>query len=341
MYQFLRSPWELYDAARTKRVVHADFTRHFPFADVRAQKAHAAHVAQQAQHQASLQRAELLAFLWCILSPVIGAFTLIWLRDSLSDGGKYIDAFSIRLFIVTAGIKPWMHAIRLIRRRILFLQKEVHYPAGRVEAMLGRIEQLEAELAKARHDAVTREEMDALHSALDIPLARVVRAVRKATRREARAQASREGELARVDGQLAAIIESTSSNTEQILLERKERERWSALPGTLFQAIGTVMSQRYRARPAADKMVEISGNESPASFAQLDGQASPSSVPASEPAGSLKGGTHKVRHKRSSTWSEGRSGRTATVARSSSPSTSAVIQRACSAPLPVVFLYPP
>lgn len=326
LYQFLRSPWELYDSARSRRVIHADqlayahASKHASVVTAEARKAQIAHVAQQEQHQASLQRAELLAFLWCVCSPLVGAITLVWLRDTLSDGGKYINAFSIRLFVVTAGIKPWMHAVRLARRRLLFLQKEVYYPAGKMEILADRVAGLETELARLRAGAVTRAEMDVLHEALDTPLAHVVKAVRKASRREAKALAVSAGDMARVDGQLAALAEETESTTAQIQQDRQERERWMALPGTLLQAVGTTLGQKYKGlgRPKARAKVldqpaptqpDVVQAGGPSRFVPTHVYENTHAV-ASEPSSTPRPhNKHRrlhspsVRHHRSSTWS--------------------------------------
>ncbi|KDN42188.1 DUF1000-domain-containing protein [Tilletiaria anomala UBC 951] len=231
LYQFIRVPWDMYYAARTRKVLHADMV-----ADEQQNE-----TPEQRQTRlaatAELHRAELVALVWCIASPVAGAWLLHWLRETLTDGSDYLNTFNIRLFMFSAGIKPWIHAFKLIRRRLLFLQEEVHYPHSQVEQLSRRLRQMEAEISALRKIFATKGDVRLLRDGIDTPLAQLSRAVRKYEKKEEHLRLSAEDKFNLVESRLEDLLREVAINAELIEVERRERERIANLPMSLFQAV--------------------------------------------------------------------------------------------------------
>ena len=194
--------------------------------------------------QAELQRAELLSLFWCLASPVLGAYLLQLLRDHLSDGSDYLNSFNVRLFMLTAGIKPWTHAVSLVRRRLLLLQEEVHYPHSQVDQLNKRLRQMESELSTLRKLFATKSDVRLLRDGIDLPLTQLSRAVRKYEKKEEHLRLSAEDKFNLVESRLEDLLREVAINAELIESERQERERAANLPMSVFQAVRFALGQR-------------------------------------------------------------------------------------------------
>ncbi|CDW97443.1 hypothetical protein, partial [Sporisorium scitamineum] len=207
LYQFLRVPWDMYHASRTRHVLTHDQDEEDETEEAKqmlsegspsvpkspAEKAEQA----QARHAAAaeLRRSELLSLVFCVLSPVLGAYMLHWMRETMTDGNKYLNTFNIRLFTLAAGIKPWSHAVTLIQRRMLYLQEEVHHPSSKVEKMNQRLRRLEADLSSLRKLYATKNDLRVLRE-YDVQLGR---AVRRSERKEEHLRLSAEEKFSIVE----------------------------------------------------------------------------------------------------------------------------------------------
>ncbi|PWY98120.1 hypothetical protein BCV70DRAFT_41154 [Testicularia cyperi] len=276
LYQFLRVPWEVYYSARTRRVLsheggEEDDLEEASFADAvdsvdskRAQAQRSStgssetrsssidNVAKRHAREAAateLRRSELLSLLLCILSPVIGAYLLHWMRETMVDGGRYLNAFNIRLFTLAAGIKPWSHAIKLIRRRMLHLQEEVHYPSAKVEGMNQRLRRLEADLLALRKLYATKNELRVLRESD----AQLGRAVRRSERKEEHLRLTAEEKFSVFESRLEDLLREVAINAELIEEERRERERAASLRISLFEAVKYLLGSGLTVRRASPK----------------------------------------------------------------------------------------
>lgn len=106
--------------------------------------------------QALLARTALLRLhtfylLLTLLAPIFGACLLSFTRHTLTEGDRYVNTFSIRLFLIASAIKPVTNLVDLLKGRNAALKKIV----GRVADSEGqrldrRLAMLERELVDLR-----------------------------------------------------------------------------------------------------------------------------------------------------------------------------------------------
>ncbi|KAJ1021314.1 hypothetical protein NDA18_005553 [Ustilago nuda] len=261
LYQFLRVPWEIYYASMTRHVLTHD-------ADEQEQaeqcedadrdtsrgtkkKLVESHQYIQARQAASaeLRRSELLSLIFCVTSPIVGAYMLHWMRETMTDGNKYLNTFNIRLFTMAAGIKPWSHAIHLIQRRMLHLQEQVHYPSSKVEKMSQRLARIEADLSSLRKLYATKNDIRVLRE----HETQLGRALRRSERKEEYLRLSAEEKFSIVEGRMEDLLHEVAINAELIEQERKERERAASLGISLFEAVKYLVGSGLTVRRTSRK----------------------------------------------------------------------------------------
>ncbi len=144
-------------------------------------------------------------------------------------------------------MKPWVHLFRLLRKRLLLLQEDVHYPSAQVEQMAKRMRQIESELSTLRKLFATKNDVRLLRDGIDMPLSQLSRAVRRYEKKEEHLRLSAEDKFALVESRLEDLLREVAINAELIEAERRERERVANLPMSLFQAIRYALGQRSAA----------------------------------------------------------------------------------------------
>ncbi|KAE8217663.1 hypothetical protein CF319_g8298 [Tilletia indica] len=246
LYQWMRVPWDMYALSRTRRILQADEEEEEDEEDTELSEEE-----RQARHRArlysltELQRTEYLALLCCMLSPFAGAFFLTWAQDNLTDGHKYLNAFNIRLFTLAAAIRPWMHGVSLLRRRLLLLQEDVHYPSSRVEALKRKTKRLETDLSTLRKLVATKSDVSILREGIDAPISQLTRAVRRNEKKEEYLRLSAEDKFVVVEARLDEILREVAINAELIEEERRERERIARMPlNHIVQAVKLLVGSR-------------------------------------------------------------------------------------------------
>lgn len=260
LYQFLRVPWEIYYASRTRSILthdqDQDEIEHAEQVTLDGSPSSAPESSETGVQKevrraaaAELRRSELLSLVFCMLSPIMGAYMLHWMRETMTDGNKYLNTFNIRLFTLAAGIKPWSHAMSLIRRRMLHLQEEVHYPSSKVEKMNQRLRRLEADLSSLRKLYATKTELRLLRE----HDAELGRALRRSERKEEHLRLSAEEKFSIVEGRLEDLLREVAINAELIEEERRERERAASLRISLFEAIKYLLGSGLTIRRASPK----------------------------------------------------------------------------------------
>ncbi|KAK9722389.1 hypothetical protein K7432_002693 [Basidiobolus ranarum] len=150
LFLVIKVPWELYFAARKRRVNQVGQSN---------QPGNAAQEAIRSEAIKKLHRQEQLSLLLVLVSPGLGGYLLQISRQFLSDYDKYFSQLNIMIFIFAAGIKPASHLIGLIKNRALHLQQEIHYPNSEVEELRTRLASLESEIHKLRAASATRFEV--------------------------------------------------------------------------------------------------------------------------------------------------------------------------------------
>ncbi|KAF2086992.1 hypothetical protein K490DRAFT_23225, partial [Saccharata proteae CBS 121410] len=73
-----------------------------------------------------LRQDELMALAACFFGPVVGAYLLHSIRDSLSRPSEgLVSDYNLTIFLLAAEIRPVSHLIRMLQARTLYLQKVV------------------------------------------------------------------------------------------------------------------------------------------------------------------------------------------------------------------------
>ncbi|CAG8704180.1 9849_t:CDS:2 [Cetraspora pellucida] len=175
LYNIIKVPWELYYAARSRRVVNENLP---------GQTADPAQEAQRKQAEKELRLQEMWALLLVVASPIIGGYALHGAKMYLTDYDKYISHFNIMLFVFAAGIRPLMHIANLAKNRTLYLQEQVHYPSTEVELLKRRVQHLEYEFSQLRRGFATKRDVLNVRDGFEPTLSQLNKAVRRYERKE-------------------------------------------------------------------------------------------------------------------------------------------------------------
>jgi hypothetical protein len=206
----LTAPWELYYASRTRRILAAAAKD-----DVDPDLAR-----RQRRAATELKLHELFSLSLTVLSPFIGAYLLYGMRGALSEPDRYINPFSIRLFVLGSGVKPWMHFFRLVRNRSLFLQETVHYPSTEVQLLRRKVLRLEAQMKRlSREFATTKDEFDDVmrrQEGIERPVGQLSRAVRRHAQKEEVHRLSTDERFSVLDERTAELAAELAMNAELI-----------------------------------------------------------------------------------------------------------------------------
>lgn len=248
LYQFLKVPHDIYHAARTRRILHADSDdldeevredgSKVPYEETVKRSR------ERAAAAAELRRAEMFSLIALVLSPIAGAYLLTWLMEVFTDGNRYLNKFNIRLFMLASGIKPWSHALGLFRQRLLHLQEVVHYPSSRVEMLNRKLVRMESDLSTLRKLVATKSDVSLLREGIDLPLTQLSRSMRRYEKKEEHLRMSAEDKFSLVESRLEDLLREVAINAELIEEERRERQRAASLPASIFQALRYALGQR-------------------------------------------------------------------------------------------------
>ncbi|KAG0250513.1 hypothetical protein BG011_008283 [Mortierella polycephala] len=151
IYNIIKVPWELYYAARTRRILLSSASVNAPTDPVLEQRRKSA--------ASSLRHQEFLSLLFVLASPFLGGYTLQYLKTFFSSYENFLSALNIELFIIASGIRPLSHLIGLLKSRALFLQEQAHYPDSEVEQLKRKVASIEAELAQLRRGYATKRDV--------------------------------------------------------------------------------------------------------------------------------------------------------------------------------------
>lgn len=202
-------PWSLYLASRPRRPLHTlphDYTS-------TADRYHRA-------AQSELHALEIFYLTLSILSPFLGATLLRTVVISFS-GPSTVSWFSLSLFVLSTGMRPWKHAIQRLRQRTLDLHTIVHYPPSefqKMDTLIDRVVQLEAELQSLR------EQSKSFNSDIYDHVEDAVGMMEIATRRQdKKAEVSKvllEGRLVKLEQNLETLLERMEIRADRPALYR-------------------------------------------------------------------------------------------------------------------------
>ncbi|CAJ0746696.1 4485_t:CDS:2 [Entrophospora sp. SA101] len=169
-------PWELYYAARSKRLMHENA--------VKGQILDSTQEAIKNQLTKELQSHELSALILVIASPIVGGYALHGAKTYLTDYDQYISHFNIVLFVFAAGIKPLMHIASLAKIKTLRLQEQIHYPSTEVEVLKRQIQHLEYEFSQIRKGLATKRDINSIRDGFEPTISQLNKMVKKYEKKE-------------------------------------------------------------------------------------------------------------------------------------------------------------
>ncbi|KAL0569870.1 hypothetical protein V5O48_012089 [Marasmius crinis-equi] len=210
LHQIIEVPWSLYHKARPR-----DRPPHIRSSYTSAE--------EQFRGLASseLRRIELFLLTVTVFSPFIGAY-LIQLVSTAVLGKDAFSWFSISLFVLATGVRPWSHVAQRIAGRVSDLHDIVHYPAHHptsnsdfrteLEELRKQFRQLDASMTQLhRKSAVSTQEMyDYVDDALDV--------VEKAMKRQEKKSEKQEGQYKELETTVLVMKKSNRPKPPPVLL---------------------------------------------------------------------------------------------------------------------------
>ncbi|KAG6377732.1 hypothetical protein JVT61DRAFT_14504 [Boletus reticuloceps] len=202
-------PWSLYLASRPRRALHTLPKEYSSIADK-----------YRRATLSDLHTLEIFYLTLSILSPFLGATLLRTVVVSFA-GPSTVSWFSLSLFVLATGMRPWKHGIQRLRQRTSDLHTIIHYPPSdtqKMEALVARVAQLESELksSRKRSEYVNSEMYEHVEDAIEmIEIA--------ARRQEKKAEVSKafvEGRLVKLEQNVEALLERVEIRADQPALYR-------------------------------------------------------------------------------------------------------------------------
>lgn len=189
-----------------------------------------------------LRIAELSLLSVSVLSPFIGAY-LIRLVSSAVLGNDSFSWFSISLFVLATGVRPWSHVTERITARVTDLHDIIHYPAhdssiggdirSEVEDLKTQVRKLEESISLLTRKGTTRtqEIYNYVDDALDI----VEKTIRRNEKKQEEMQHAWEDSIRKNSRPRPSPVQTTgrSSPSSQTPL-RKLTEQFSNVASSIF-----------------------------------------------------------------------------------------------------------
>ncbi|RMZ78589.1 hypothetical protein DV738_g3774, partial [Chaetothyriales sp. CBS 135597] len=132
----LRVPWDWYRGSQTLTFEQIDTTPIFTLTeDDESQLSETARVkakeklkpAKSSQAQFELRVYELAALASCFIAPALATWLLHAIRSQLSRPSEgLVSNYNLTIFLLVSEIRPFSHLIKLMQRRMLFLQRTVN-----------------------------------------------------------------------------------------------------------------------------------------------------------------------------------------------------------------------
>ncbi|KAF9930690.1 hypothetical protein FBU30_000151 [Linnemannia zychae] len=191
LYNIIKVPWELYYAARTRRVLLTNVSAKASLDPALEQRRQSA--------AASLRRQEFFSLLLVLASPFLGGYTLQYLKTFFSSYENYLSALNIELFIIASGIRPLTHLISLLKARALHLQEQVHYPDAEVETLKLKVASIEAELSQLRRAFATKRDVLQVQDSVEPTLHQLTKQIKRHDKKEIQLRSYTEERFASID----------------------------------------------------------------------------------------------------------------------------------------------
>ncbi|KAL4070138.1 hypothetical protein V8B97DRAFT_2104441 [Scleroderma yunnanense] len=191
LHQLIEVPWSLYQLSRLRRRAFLP-----PNQDASEEDRYCRLASSE------LRALELFYLTMAILSPLLGALFLRTIINSLSPAS--ISWFSVSLFVLATGLRPWRHVIERLQERTIDLHDIVHYPPSDMEKAQSQLDLLSEKVAMLKADLkVTKVRLQAISADIYEHVEVTYDAVDKATlRHEKKTEATKsalETRLSRVE----------------------------------------------------------------------------------------------------------------------------------------------
>ena len=201
-------PWELYHASLPRRPV-PNIPRPKNAKDRMIQLAHS-----------ELQTHQGFYLLLTVISPLLGTMLLRYVLASVT-GGDQLSWFSITLFILATGMRPWSHLLDRLRKRTADLHDAIHYPSPesgyvtsqKLQATLSRVDALERELHDIKSKLTSNSGVEEVYDDLNGGLEEIEKVVRRNQRRADTTKIAQENRLASLEKSLAYLLEERRRNS--------------------------------------------------------------------------------------------------------------------------------
>ncbi|KAJ5637175.1 hypothetical protein N7490_007054 [Penicillium lividum] len=169
----VRLPWDWY---RSAQAVQRDESRYAPVAEDIEEGDDAMESGEEAQSRPhpqpsrvsndaaikELQMHELVALASCFIFPLIGAWLLHGIRNSLSRPSEgLVSNYNLTIFLLASEIRPFAHLLKLFQARTLHLQhiiaEEERIDLPKIQDLTKRLEELEAHVAEAATQSASKD----------------------------------------------------------------------------------------------------------------------------------------------------------------------------------------
>ncbi|KAG9285366.1 hypothetical protein G9A89_010841 [Geosiphon pyriformis] len=220
LYNIIKVPWELYYAARSRRVMNENV--------LTGQTADLALEANRLMAARELRRLELYALGLVLASPIFGGFALHYVKRYF-EYDEYISHFNISLFVFAAGIRPLMHIASLAKNRTLHLQEQVHYPSTEVELLKSRVQHLEYEFSQLRRGLATKRDVIQVRDGIEPTISQLNKVVKKYEKKEQYLRTYSEERF--------TYLEAKLREYDSFIAYKLQEEQAMSLPRSMMQVI--------------------------------------------------------------------------------------------------------
>ncbi|KAI6007091.1 hypothetical protein EDD15DRAFT_2190706 [Pisolithus albus] len=209
LHQLIEVPWSLYQLCRPRRPP-------YPQSEDASAKDRTASVASS-----ELRAFELFYLALTVLSPLLGALLLHFVFDSLS-GSASLSWFSVTLFVLATGLRPWNHLVSRLRQRATELHNMVHYPSSQIEKaqehlklLTEKVALLETQLkaSQARLEDVSHEIYEDVKETCEV----TERGVRRQEKKSEAVKNAHEARLSRLEKDVELLLEWREIRADAVL----------------------------------------------------------------------------------------------------------------------------
>ncbi|KAG6330735.1 hypothetical protein ID866_8355 [Astraeus odoratus] len=238
LHQIIEVPWSLYQASRPRRRSPPTLSCSTSIEDRAA--------------SSKLRALELFYLVMTLLSPFLGALLLQTTVSSLS-GPASLSWFSISLFVLATGLRPWKHVVGRLQDGTNDLHDAIQWPPSEVEKTQLRLEYLcekvtlleaELKLSQSRLEAVSAELYERAEDTYDA----VERAARRHEKKTEVMKNSHETRLSRLEKDVEMLLERREIRADTpspTLLSTLEKQLDTVLPAWVTGSFPTKYPSRH------------------------------------------------------------------------------------------------